>query len=125
MLGGEEGFAVGEEHRQRDMFVACRGRDALLGPFVERIGDEGAVFPQRMASSGSHRRGNRSVEIEMDAALFLVETAPPSGTRILALGNNRGAGCAADRFVALSEQRMLGQAVVDLVLVDVDVGEIG
>ena len=72
-----------------------------------------------------HRLGDRSVEIEVDAALFLVEAAPAAGARIFALGDHRRAGRAADRLVALSEQRMLGQAVLDLVGVDVGVGEVG
>src|SRR5690606_5484798 len=93
---GEEGVAFGEEDRKRHMRIAGRLRIAVLGPCVERIGDEGAIFPERV-TRGGHWAGNRPVEIEMDAALFLVEAAPASGTRVLPFGNNRGAGSAADR----------------------------
>ena len=48
---------------------------------------------------------------DVDAALGLVEAAPAAGARVLARRDPRRAGHAADRRVALGDQRMLGQVV--------------
>ena len=48
----------------------------------------------------------------MNAALFLVLTAPATGTGVFTCGDLTGARVASDRRIALGDQRVAGQAVL-------------
>src|SRR5882757_5631560 len=69
------------------------------------------------AGKGPCRRGSNAaavrLERDVDAAFGLVEAAPAAGALVLAGEDAGGAGHAADRGIALGDERMLGQVVAD------------
>ena len=101
----------GERHEQRRSRRRAARRPACSGsirPAESRRSRQIGRGARRSYAAAVRLEGG---EAEMDAALGLVGAAPAAVALVLAVGDARRAGHAADRAEAVGDERMLGQIV--------------